>query len=590
MEHYIFEKPNSLDHGQVNNGSQIHQVEHLHKALPGDKVEYDVESKSITRIVERSSNFIPGILLCNGPVMGIIRKGPTSSVLKRKFIPDDRSFPTFIVTCRKKNGPNEYGIIKFKEWESEYPIGEFINKVGNGIPGDLETEKLFHRYSHGIMRKKYSKRLDMSPYDIDLTPERKTLDECIISIDPSGCYDIDDALHINQIDDDKYEVGIHISDVSSYIPIGSELDKEASERCESLYLDWEQVDMFPNDIVKEASLFEKIPRRAFTVIVKIKTDGTILKTQFFKSNIIVARNLSYLKAQTMVDTEQKGDVPESVQMLYRLGNDLYDSKKIVDSSQKYDIHTTVSVFMVLCNSIVAKEIERVGLYQPICRAHEGFPEIEIDSVDSYIRDKIVQFNTQAAVYVLGKSPHKALGQSLYSHFTSPLRRYIDILSHRLLYNSITGCNDPVSHKDLIEDIYTVNKMHSNIQKANRRSKILVKAHDMYEKDDTVVDTYGYIIGIEDTQALVHVPDHSTDVYCQIYSHRIKHLITVINHGNRIEFDHVNNKNRLELTLGQRVDLKMVIAFREDKYMKKMFGQLTNPNPIDLFKFSLFDDE
>lgn len=591
MDHYVFEKSLLVDsYGQVNNGKQVFQIEQLHKALPGDIVDYDANTKTLLRIIKRCADFIPGILLCNGPVMGIIKKGPTSSILKRKFIPDDKSFPTFIVTCRKKSGPNEYGIIQFKEWESEYPLGTFINKIGNGIPGDLETEKMFHKYSHGVMRKKYSKKLDMTPYNIDITPERKNINACIVSIDPEGCYDIDDALHIKKLSDDIYEIGIHIADVSSFIPIDSELDHEASKRCESLYLNWEQDDMFPNEIVKKASLFENIPRRSFSTIIKIKKDGTIIETHFTKSIINVTKNLSYQKAQELVNKNKPEKITDTIKELFELGKNLYDSKTIISSDEEYDIHTTVSVFMVLCNSLVANEIYRGGIYEPICRSHEGFSEIDIDISDNDIKNKIIQYSTSAAIYVLGKSPHKALGQSLYSHFSSPLRRYVDILSHRMLYNTIKELTNKVSYRNLIEDLYIVNKMHSCIQKANRRSILLQKAYNMYEKNDTVTDTFGYIIGIDDTRILIHVPDYSIDIYAQIYSYRIKHLLAITNSINEITINHVNNGSSLTLKLGQKVDFKIIITFREEKFTRKIFGQLTNPNPMNMFKFSLFDDD
>ena len=168
-------------------------------------------------------------------------------------------------------------------YNKKYASGTLDVVIGN--VGEYKSELEFLKYRNNIKWKKFPPNIsNINNLDPDISFRQDFTHLCIFSVDPNKCKDIDDALHITDIDDNNYEVGIHIADVTSYIPYISDLENIIANRCESVYLINEQINMLPNNMATNiCSLIENEPRRTFSVIFTIdKNTLEIINTVFKK--------------------------------------------------------------------------------------------------------------------------------------------------------------------------------------------------------------------------------------------------------------------------------------------------------------------
>ena len=140
----------------------------------------------------------------------------------------------------------------------------------------------------------------------------------VMSIDPPGCKDIDDALHARRLPNGNLEVGVHIADVTHFVTPGTPLDEEAKDRGTSTYLVEQRLDMLPGLLTTElCSLTSVRPHFAFSVVWEM-TEGAydVVNVEFFKSVILSKASLAYGEAQAMLDDPRlTGEVPDAVRAL-----------------------------------------------------------------------------------------------------------------------------------------------------------------------------------------------------------------------------------------------------------------------------------
>lgn len=539
-------------------------------ALYNDTVSIKVDNKEIyvDKIFKRYHRFIPGVVLFNGPVMKVVNK----NVIMKKFIPDNKNLPTFLIRTRKKTqNKNEYCLAEFVEWNDpeDYPLVVYNSKIGD--IGVLQDEQQYMMYCNNVKWKKYKKY--KTDDLIDLTPDRIVIDDVlIISIDPEGCVDIDDALHFKQGEGD-FEIGIHIADVSSFIEVGSELDRLASQRCESLYLYNKQINMFPNEIVSCMSLKKDKLSRAFSIIIRINEKGDIIDKKYFKSLVKVTHNLSYDEAADIrYNGNEKDDLTFSLRSLYKQGEYMY-------TDRFYDIHKMVEVYMILANKLVARSIYDTKMYDVVCRTHNGFKGVIIkDFYKPNILNIINNIKSEAAQYRLksetDSSRHDGLNLELYTHFTSPIRRYIDIIIHRMLYNTIYKVDEKVCSEHLQYQINLINKQHKNISRVNRQSRQLYLIHN-YE----TFSSKGYIVSIRKDNVLVYVKEVDMIIKCQLYSDKIKHLLKVKYDDKSIVLD--RRGCFFSVNLGTKVRVNIIICPKASKFKDKIIGEIIEPNVSEM---------
>lgn len=341
-----------------------------------------------------------------------------------------------------------------------------------------KVEKESSELNEGIERDQLKKRLDLR-------------DELCFTIDPVEAKDFDDAVSIEVLKNGNYQLGIHIADVSHYVNEGSALDREALKRATSVYLIDNVVPMLPERISNGlCSLVPNEDRYAFSVILEVTPKGVVENYRLRPSIINSKRRFTYHEVAEILQ-KGKGDYFEELEAMNQLAKtlsknrkssgsidfDLYEAIFRLDKngmpidvfrSERLDSHRLVEEFMLLANKIVATHVslDRAKENLPfLYRIHERPKEDEIKNflemlkfvgvnikVPTPIRskdfrdimtlieklpeknllEKIALRSMSKAIYSDKNIGHFALAFKHYTHFTSPIRRYSDLLIHRLL--------------------------------------------------------------------------------------------------------------------------------------------------------------
>ncbi len=525
---------------------------------------------------------ICGVLqLTSRTVYGFTKK----KIPKKKFIPLDSKLPHFIVGTKKQYQSSDvYAIVKFTEMDKGgvYACGVLDRIIGD--VGDYEVEKDFLKDRHNTRWKKIV--FDPDQYSLDLTPKRVSfVDKFVVTIDPLGCLDVDDAIHYCELPT-HIELGVHIADVSSYIPENSNLDLAIRQRGESIYMLHEQIDMLPVTLASDiCSLIEGVERRTYSVIFKLnKSDLTVQNVEFTKGVIINKKKCSYEYAQKLIDDkDNKSELGDNLKKLYSVGNVLYSKK--FPNSNSYDVHKMIEIFMLMTNIKVAEYLSKNVSDKVVLRSQKGFKLPKHDIVKSVPYNVISRANNyrlESAKYLVGvgvgdgSSAHMLLDEECYTHFTSPIRRYIDIIVHRMLWsvNNNRPDKDINNYSAVCNDI---NINHVNIKMLERESKVLDIIYNKIKSDNLTLDTYGFIIKITDNYLLIHIPDLDTDVECKLFSEKVKHLISYESYEEYIKL------NDLVLELFEKVKIKVIVSHKATKIRKKLLVQIVEPFLTEMFR-------
>jgi ribonuclease R len=387
-------------------------------------------------------------------------------------------------------------IVKLTKWEdSKSPQGKITKILGNS--GDNNTEMNSIMFEYGLPVEFPQEVINESalvPEVItqkEISKRKDIRDITTITIDPVDAKDFDDALSIN-INDNKIEVGVHIADVSHYVSPETNLDKEAYKRATSVYLVDRCVPMLPERLSNGiCSLKPHEDRLAFSVIFTLDYDGNILNTWQGKTIIHSDRRFTYEEAQDIIDG-QDGDYSKEIRILDQLAQKIRERRikngsiemggievrfKLAEDNKKpigvyfkeqKEANKLIEEFMLLANKSVAKTLSdssRTNVYRvhdtpneeklnslvSICNTF-GY-EVKTDGKASDIKrslnkllkeikgkpeenmiETLVTRCMSKATYTINNIGHYGLGFTHYSHFTSPIRRYPDLITHRLLFD------------------------------------------------------------------------------------------------------------------------------------------------------------
>ncbi|MEM7055466.1 MAG: ribonuclease R [Bacteroidota bacterium] len=318
------------------------------------------------------------------------------------------------------------------------------------------------------------------------------------TIDPTDAQDFDDALSLKKLPNGHYEVGIHIADVGFYVQEGSLVDQEAFERGTSVYLVDRTIPMLPERLSNElCSLKPHEDRLTFSVVFELDARGKLHKEWFGETIMHSDRRFTYEEAQQAI-TQQQGDFYQELTILNELAKQLraerfrqgavnFETAEVkfqLDEHGKplsvlpkvsQDTHRLVEEFMLLANRRVALHVRRMkqGKEFPtfVYRTHDE-PDLEklndfalfvkqfgysiktspkavtqsINTLSAAIAGKpeanIIQSLAirmmAKALYTTEAKPHFGLAFQHYTHFTSPIRRYPDLIVHRLLKQYLQG--------------------------------------------------------------------------------------------------------------------------------------------------------
>lgn len=243
------------------------------------------------------------------------------------FSPSDHRVPRIYVPLkdcpqdfmtRPKDFANTLFICRIIDWKEDcnFALGQLAKSLGQAGEIEPETEGILTEY--GVDFSDFSSEvLECLPQSLPWTippdevgKRRDLRKDCIFTIDPSTARDLDDALACRRLTDGTFEVGVHIADVSYFVPEGSSLDKVAAERATSVYLVQKVVPMLPRLLCEElCSLNPMTDKLTFSVIWKLTPEGKILEEWFGRTIIRSCTKLSYDHAQSMIENPTE-KIPE----------------------------------------------------------------------------------------------------------------------------------------------------------------------------------------------------------------------------------------------------------------------------------------
>jgi ribonuclease R len=329
--------------------------------------------------------------------------------------------------------------------------------------------------------------------EAEMKSRRDFRDTITFTIDPADAKDFDDAISFKKLENGHYEVGVHIADVSHYVVPGSALDKEAYSRATSVYLVDRVIPMLPERLSNGVcSLRPNEDKLCFAAVMELDEEANVVKEWFGRTVIHSDTRFSYEDAQEVIETKQGKHVDEILKLnelahilrerKFKNGAINFESTEVkfkldekgkpigVYVKERKDAHKLIEDFMLLANRKVAEHVAKMTKgkkkFTFVYRSHDS-PNLEnlgnfalfaarfgykinmksdreIAKSLNYLMEDVEGKKEQnvltqlairsmaKAIYTTKKTSHYGLAFDHYTHFTSPIRRYPDVMVHRLL--------------------------------------------------------------------------------------------------------------------------------------------------------------
>lgn len=470
-------------------------------ALNGDKVKVNVFSSKqkrkpegeIVEIIERAKTEFVGIIDKSKNFSFVVTTDPRMPV--DVFVSNDKlkganngDKVVVKITEWPKNKKNPYGIII-----------DVLGKAGERnteMHAILAEYGLPYKFPEKVEQDAAKLNIEISNAEIKNRLDFRTV--TTFTIDPLDAKDFDDALSIKKLENGNWEIGVHIADVSHYVQPGTLLDKEALQRATSVYLVDRVVPMLPEVLSNNAcSLRPHETKLCFSAVFELTDSAEVKKEWFGRTVIFSDRRFTYEEAQERIETG-KGDFAEEILQMDKLakllrkdrfkkGSIAFDRIEVkfnldkdgnpigIYFKESKDSNKLIEEFMLLANKRVAEFIGKTPKNQKpktfVYRIHDEPNQEKLQVFSNFIKkfgynlsldesklakslnnlleevkgkneenliEQLAIRTMSKAAYSTNNIGHYGLAFSYYSHFTSPIRRYPDIIAHRLLQRYLDG--------------------------------------------------------------------------------------------------------------------------------------------------------
>lgn len=481
--------------------------------------------------------------------------------------------------------PGDKVVVRLISWDSRHvnPEGEIVEVLGPAeAPGVdlLSVVRSYHlptEFPRSVLDE--ANRIPQTVQPRMLEGREDQRQEFIFTIDPDDARDFDDAINVEKLNGGGWRLGVHIADVAAYVTPGTALDREARRRGNSVYLPDRVIPMLPERLSNGVcSLNPGVDRLVHSVFVQFDAKANVKKVRFARSVIRSAHRLTYKQAYARLKSPATDELSQRLTVAWELAAllrkkrfqrgsldlDFREVKVRLDDKGKPialeriendESHQLIEEFMLVANEQVARELRQRAI-PTVYRVHED-PDPEklgeyrefilshgIKVGDLGVRAELQRFlalitgtpeeqalkigllkSLRRARYLPQPLGHYGLAKTNYLHFTSPIRRYADLVAHRSLLELEQGRRsqaDVAELASLSEHISATERTAAEAEiEAVRMKKLEFFEHQLVERNPQVfravvtdVRNYGLVIELPEVvmSGLVHISSLTDDFY------------------------------------------------------------------------------
>ena len=549
---------------------------YLNTAMNGDTVLVRILKNNMNSNKSREGEVYKIVRRARDVIVGVFEHN-----LSFGFVRPKNSVKDIYIPKKKIKGAKTGDLVAVKIYfwgdDEKKPEGEVVSILGD--PQDTEALISALLINNGIQEKfpnevikETDKINDDFSEEIEKRRDLRHLD--IITIDGSDAKDLDDAVYVEKTDT-GYRLFVSIADVSYYVKSGSELDREALKRGNSIYLVDRVIPMLPRKLSNNlCSLNPDEDKLTFTVEIEFDSNGKVVKNDFYKSVIKSKYRMTYSGVNKILEGDEKlikeySGIYKMLKNMLSLSKSLRHIKKrrgsidfelpeikvILDENKlvkdielrsRGEAERIIEDFMVAANEVVAEKLfweEIPAIY----RVHEDPDKAKISALnetlvkfgyhlknleemhpgkfqtiidrttglpEGYLIHKLILRAMQRARYANKNLGHFGLASKYYLHFTSPIRRYSDLVVHRMLDKSITKFMKEKEKQSYSENLDTVASIISKTERvADKLEEDSVKIKLIEYMQDKIGNIYiARLSGMNKNKVFMELENHIEVVY------------------------------------------------------------------------------